>query len=103
MLMSFPVVVDCPEAGIEEYLPVTVNSRIVLTCYLYLFFDVFQSNHDNKVTTNSLFTSNSETYDFLREKSEFRARTLRSAEHALAFSETWSNTIIDFLMKINNL
>ena len=42
-------------------------------------------------------------YDFLREKSEFRARTLRSAEHALAFSETWSNTIIDFLMKINNL
>ena len=42
-------------------------------------------------------------YDFLRAKSEMHARTLRSAEHALAFSETWSNTIIDFLMKINNL
>ena len=42
-------------------------------------------------------------YDFLRAKSEMHARTLRSAEHALAFSETWLNTIIDFLMKINNL
>ena len=42
-------------------------------------------------------------YDFLREKSDFRARTPRSAEHVLAFGEAWSDTIIDFLMKINNL
>jgi hypothetical protein len=53
--------------------------------------------------TSRGFVVSSTMYDFLREKSEFRARTLRSAEHALAFSETWSNTIIDFLMKINNL
>ena len=44
-----------------------------------------------------------EMYDFLREKAEFRARTPRSAEHAFAFGKAWSSTIIDFLMKINNL
>ena len=42
-------------------------------------------------------------HDFLRAKSEMHARTPHSAEHALAFGETWSNTILDFPMKIKNL
>ena len=35
-----------------------------------------------------------ELYDFLRAKSEMHARTPSSAEHALAFGETWSKTRI---------
>lgn len=42
-------------------------------------------------------------YDFLHVKSELHAGTPRSAEHALAFSEAWYGTNIDFLMKINML
>ena len=51
----------------------------------------------------SIFIEKSVSYDFLRAKSEMHARTPRSAEHALAFSEAWSDTVIDFLIKINNL
>ena len=42
-------------------------------------------------------------YDFLRAKSEMHARIWASPKHAPCFARTWSNTIIVFSIKNNNL
>ena len=42
-------------------------------------------------------------HDFLNAKSELRSRIWAPPRHAFAFGKAWSNTIIDFPMKINDL